>query len=822
METEIPMAVRRIFIDRDPGGGSPDDDGRRRVWLAKWIRAAGDNGLCPGVWAFRRRFKLESSATLRLHVTADQRYDLWIDGAWAGFGSERGLHNSWFYESYEVDLAAGCHVIVARVWWTGEASPMTHTGHATADRPGFLLHAEEPFDRTIDTAPETWEALPLAGYSLLNPWDQYEGVYVEVGARTKLDGRSHPWGFEAGECDGWTPAVANGLPLRFRATPTFVGKWHCLTPGTLPPMRQSRGPCGEVRFAVALPLDKTGAPGGSPADFGRDPVCVAASDRARAQAWGAMLAGNGGPVIIPARSAQRIIVDFGTYVCAFPRVVLSGGGGADISVRWAEALLKDPAGIAKGRRDDIDGKYFRGLADIFVADGGAHRQFESLWFEAGRFAEIVVRTADEPLAVESLSLRETHYPIDWAYRFETDDSRWAAALPIMGRTLEMCSHESYFDCPYYEQLMYGGDTRLEVLATYATTRDDRLPRKAMVVFDRTRSEAGFTLSRQSPDEPLVIPTYALHFVQMVADYALWRGDRDFVRKRLSGVRAVLQAWGERIGVDGLVRNPLGWNFIDWNPTWEGGVQPNGGIGCVSPVNNLHFAWTLKMAADVEDWVGDPEFSAWDRRQAERIGRAVVAAYWDEDRHLFAEDESHTRFIEHTQCMAALGGFVPQGADEAFGESLATAPDLDRASVYYRSYLIDAFRALRRPLDMHRCFDLWFTLKPLGLRTVLEQPEPSRSDCHAWGSHPMYHAIASVAGIRPAAPGFASVLIEPLPGPLRRLRCEVPHPSGGAVSLDIALENGHWIGAAETPKGTPATLILNGKTHTWPGGPISIA
>ena len=124
--------------------------------------------------------------------------------------------------------------------------------------------------------------------------------------------------------------------------------------------------------------------------------------------------------------------------------------------------------------------------------------------------------------------------------------------------------------------------------------------------------------------------------------------------------------------------------------------------------------------------------------------------------------------------------------------------------------------------MHRCFDLWFTLKPLGLRTVLEQPEPSRSDCHAWGSHPMYHAIASVAGIRPAAPGFASVLIEPLPGPLRRLRCEVPHPSGGAVSLDIALENGHWIGAAETPKGTPATLILNGKTHTWPGGPISIA
>ena len=31
----------------------------------------------------------------------------------------------------------------------------------------------------------------------------------------------------------------------------------------------------------------------------------------------------------------------------------------------------------------------------------------------------------------------------------------------------MCAHETYMDCPYYEQLQYGGDTRLEILATYS-------------------------------------------------------------------------------------------------------------------------------------------------------------------------------------------------------------------------------------------------------------------------------------------------------------------------------------------------------------------
>ena len=790
-------------------------------WRAKWIRAAGDAAAQPGVWAFRRRFRLDEAADVTLQVTADQRYDLWVDGAWAGFGSERGLHNSWFYETYEAHLGPGEHVVVARVWWTGRGGKLQHAGHATSDRPGFLLHAAKPFDELLDTAPETWEAMPLAGYSFYNPCDQLQGAYIAVGARTRLDGRAHAWGFERGEGEDWAPAVANGLPTRFRAAPSDVDDWHNLTPGTLPEMRQTYPRRGTVRFAAAVPPDKAGAPGGALADFGLEPVREADRDAALAAAWRGVLEG-GGPVVVPARSAQRVIVDLEEYVCAFPRLAVRGGRGADVSIRWAEALLKGTTGTEKGPRDEIDGKYFQGLADAFVAPGGDEpRSFQPLWFEAGRFVEIVVRTADEPLEVRSLSLRETGYPIDWAYRFEASDARWGGALRIMERTLQMCSHESYFDCPYYEQLMYGGDSRLEMLATYATTRDDRLPRKAMTVLDRTRSEAGLTQSRQSADEPQIIPPYALHFVQMVADYMLWRGDRAFVRRRLAGVRAVLNAWCDRIGDDGLARNPRGWNFVDWNYSWWGGMAPNGDVGCASPVNNLHLAWALRMAAQVEDWAGDPEMAAWDRRQADRIGRAVVAAYWDDKRNLFAEDAAHTKFIEHTQCMAVLGGFVPEGREAALGEALATA-ELDRTTVYYRSYLIDAFRALRRPLDLYRCFDLWFTLEPLGMKTVLEQPEPTRSDCHAWGSHPMYHVLASVAGIRPAAPGFAAVRIEPQPGPLTAIRCSVPHPSGLEVRLDLALgADGRWTGEVATPPDVPFELVLNGETLRRPGGSVRV-
>ena len=197
--------VERSYVERDPDCDFSKFIWQAPSWRARWIRAAGDEGAKPGVWAFRRLFRLDKAAEIVLHVTADQRYDLWIDGVGAGSGSERGLHNSWFYETYKAHFEPGDHTIVARVWWTGRGTSLQHAGHATADRPGFLLHASAPFDELLDTSPDTWEALPLAGYSFYNPYDQVQGAYLAVGARTRLDGRLNDSSYETGEGEGWAP-----------------------------------------------------------------------------------------------------------------------------------------------------------------------------------------------------------------------------------------------------------------------------------------------------------------------------------------------------------------------------------------------------------------------------------------------------------------------------------------------------------------------------------------------------------------------------------------------------------------------------------------
>ena len=79
---------------------------------------------------------------------------------------------------------------------------------------------------------------------------------------------------------------------------------------------------------------------------------------------------------------------------------------------------------------------------------------------------------------------------------------------------------------------------------------------------------------------------------------------------------------------------------------------------------------------------------------------------------------------------------------------------------------------------------WRRMLALGLTSTPENPEPTRSDTHAWAAHPNYGLLATVLGVRPASRGFRTVVVAPALGPLRRAEGRVPHPRG---DIDVALE-----------------------------------
>lgn len=96
--------------------------------------------------------------------------------------------------------------------------------------------------------------------------------------------------------------------------------------------------------------------------------------------------------------------------------------------------------------------------------------------------------------------------------------------------------------------------------------------------------------------------------------------------------------------------------------------------------------------------------------------------------------------------------------------------------------------------------LWFDLLDTGLRTVVEQPEPTRSDCHAWGAHPIVHTATTLLGIRPIEPGMSRVIIRPQLGPLEWAEATVPTPFG---ALSVRAE-----AAAEPTIDLPTGMLLD--------------
>ncbi|MDR3706732.1 MAG: alpha-L-rhamnosidase C-terminal domain-containing protein [Capsulimonadaceae bacterium] len=792
----------RVLLDRSPFITPPTQEtAGKGYWPAKWITHPAADGVAPIVMAFRLRVHIAEEHTVRLHVSADERYEIYLDGVRFGRGPERGDVDNWFFETYDVPLSPGAHTIVAHVWRLGKMAPSAQMSYL----PGFVLAAENEPIETFNTGHAIWETVQLGGYEFTSP-----GVAWGSGANLLLRGAEFHWGFEKGAGDGWASAI-NIQEARNKQYFDYYGPapgWR-LRPALLPPMLEQTVHAGSVRHIEELDVTADGALNTA--------NLIVSRTRHRKQdesQWNGLLAGSCN-VTIPANTALRVIIDLENYYCAYPEFVLSGGRANTICAEWAESLYLLPGKRDKGNRNDLEGKYFAGVGDTFVHDGVPNRRYTTLWWQAGRYMQLTVATRDEPLTIERFALRETHYPLDATSRFNASDPRFATIGPIMLRALEMCSHETYMDCPYYEQLMYLGDTRIETLMAYAVSAGDRLPRKALALFNCSRDSSGLTASRYPSRTRQVIPPFSLWWVAMVHDFAFWRDDRGFVRSLMPGVRSVIDAYLGYLNEDGLIQAPDGWNCMDWVPSWVLGVPPNGAAG-VSGVLNWHFIYVLGLAAELERLMCEPVLASRYECFANDLAERATDAFFDHKRGMLADDVAHETWSEHSQCLALLSGRLPFDRRSSVFDGLVTAQDIERTTIYFSHYLFETLRLMKRPDILFDRLQLWFDLPGQGFKTTFEEPEPSRSDCHAWGAHPLFHLYASILGIRPLEPSFKKVLVEPQLGPLKWAEGGINHRLG-RVNVRFVQSAGELEGTVTLPPGLSGVLRLGATTRALEPG-----
>ena len=757
---------------------------------ARWIADSGTAGDASGVYHFRRVVELPAKPEhLVVHLSADNRYRFFVNGEAVASGPQRSDIMHWRYETMDLapHLHAGRNVLGATVWNWGAYRPVGQYSRRTA----FLLQGADARDSVVSTGHPGWKVLRDSGYGFIPVTGAATGGYYAASPGESVDAQRVPWGWDDPSYadTAWRPARSIGQALPNGADEYgAVGTWQ-LAPRTIPPLEET-------------------------------PVRFASIRRASGVAPSAGVLRGAGDLVIPPGTRASLLLDQGHLLTAYLVLDASGGTGAAMTMTYAEGL-RDAKGL-KGNRNEIEGKTIVGVRDSIRFDGGAHRRFRTLWFRAYRYVQLDVVTADEPLTVHDVHGIFTAYPYQERARF-TSDAPWIDSVWTMDwRTARACANETFFDTPYYEQLQYVGDTRIQALISLYVAGDDRLVRNAIEEFDQSRIPDGITASRYPSELPQYIPPFSLLWVAMVHDYWMLRDDPAFVRRFIPGTRAVLGWFDARVDSTGLVaaKGQSWWGFVDWAGAWERGAPPGAERGHSATVT-LQYAYALDRAAQLEDALGSAQMAGRYRARAASLRAAVRARAWDAKRGLFRDSPDSALYSQQTNVLAVLAGAVPASEKRALMERVLGDTTLVRASYYFSFYLLEALRDAGLGDRYVDHLAPWRGMLALGLTTTLESAEPSRSDSHAWSAHPNYGLLATVLGVRPGAPGFRTVIIAPHLGPLERAEGRVPHPRGD-IEARLTREGARGLRADVTlPPGLTGILEWRGRRVPLHPGPQTI-
>ncbi|MCB0637629.1 MAG: alpha-L-rhamnosidase N-terminal domain-containing protein, partial [Lewinella sp.] len=567
-------------------------------WKASWITLNGGDHEAAGMYLFRKTFTLtQVPEQFKVHLSADNRYKLFVNEALVSVGPNWGDIKHWNYQT--VDLApylkAGENILAVQVWNEAALRAVAQFSYQTA----LIMQGAGELEQVVNTDP-SWLVIADESY---RPFPQRVDGYYAAGAGDFIDFTRSVGHWQKLKFDEsvWEPAhpvfetEARGFGFRQRAG------WK-LVPSILPEMELTRERLARVRRATGIT---------PPPSFPQSPA------RLR----------------IGAHSRASMLLDQDHLTNAYLTLLFSGGTNSRITITYAEGLF-DSEGI-KGNRDVIEGKTIRGRQDSLISGGGTGQAYTTLTYRTYRYVQVDIQTEDEPLVIEDVYGTFTGYPFEMKARLQSDQQELSAILEIGWRTARLCAVDTYMDCPYYERLQYVGDTRIQHFVSFYNSGDDRLIKNALNLLDYSRQPDGYTLSRYPDRQNQVIPTYSLWYVSMLYDYMMYGADQDFVRDKLMGSRQVLNYFITYLDADGSLKNVPGWNFTDWVPEWRFGQAPMAEDGS-SAALDLQMLHALQAGIALEQTLGRPEFVRLYAAIADQLTHTIREKYWNDTRQLFAD------------------------------------------------------------------------------------------------------------------------------------------------------------------------------------------
>jgi len=483
-----------------------------------------------------------------------------------------------------------------------------------------------------------------------------------------------------------------------------------------------------------------------------------------------------------------LIIDMGREECGFLTLDVEGPQGTVIDIAVGEHLEDLRVRASVGGRN---------FASRYIC--GESRQHFTHYNNryAGRFLELHISPSRGPIKINYAGIIPVEYPVSVEGGFNSLDSLMNRIYDVSCRTLHLCMHEHYEDCPWREQGLYANDARIQALVGYYAFGEYDFPRVSFDLLGRSHREDNYlTLTAPSRAVDFTIPSFTMLWFVAMDDLLLFSGNREFSESYLPQIQTMLDSYIASC-TEGLLPCPKGkayWHFYDWADGLEG--VEGGEWETVESLRfdaplNLFFVMALQSVARMCRSLGRNDLGEKYREQAEVTCRAIDRKFWVESEQAYQTylggQGVDNHFCELVQAQAILTGTAGKGrsgilrrklTDEGNGWVAATLSQsfykyeaLCGDSDNYASWVFADIEKTWSKMLSNGATSFWETIKGHA------DFDHAGSLCHGWSASPAYFYQTYLLGIKPLDNGFKRFSVAPVVNRIDQAEGTVMTPVG---------------------------------------------
>ena len=506
--------------------------------------------------------------------------------------------------------------------------------------------------------------------------------------------------------------------------------------------------------------------------------------------------------IAAAAMPRRVVLDFGAQRNGWLELGFHAQAGAVIDLMGVEAW-----GAGGPQFTELMNNTAR-----IVCRGGRQR-FESLVVRGLRHLILDIHGAVELL---DATMRAETYPWHPRGRFLCSETRLNQIHELCAHTLRMSSMDVFVDATY-EQTLWVGDTCSMMIPLHHYLQGEALlPERCLKMIAHSLERTPLVNSQvPSAWEDRLIPNWSFFWVDGVRSNFELTGNTAFLLDMLPALEKQADFVISSFNAEGLFEmHENVWHFLDWNGQADDHRQSGRTVfaheNCLALASLEDTAWLAAQA-------GDRKLAARMKSAAAKLRAAILRHFKIPGQNAFGETRTDGStspvitastqicalraglfadpdIISH-QVLAPPAGWIPTGTPWMWSLGALQACAHGHAAEVYRGIAAHWGRMLEQGATA--TWEMFEGRHRPGL--------PTRSWCHGWSAGPAWILAAYALGVRPAAPGWKKVIIDPQPGDLLWAEGTVPTPMGD-LFVKWQLIDGKPRVEYQAPKGVSVSVV----------------